>query len=418
MISTKKIKAKEIQPSIKDPRSKFFNFNLYSTFFLAFSGYYIILMFVANFGSPSLSRYFTIPVRIILLLGIFFLYRASFQRITSKGYLAFLIFSALYLLRIFWEMIFGLSDYYLPNSEFLLYFLGFVLIPFAMLSRTNFRESDYQKAFHAILISCIILSVQTYIFYGNLIGQVARISQEIKHDENYISPLALSYCAALGIGIGGAYLLTNKTQTKKTIWIWGVMFSCLIPFFLGASRGSVFALAIPFLIYFIYTKGVKRRIQLLLGTGIGIALLIYSTSYLGTGVFDRFFGIEEAIESGSSSAMRLDIWKADFNQFLDHPIFGNSLESEFAGHYPHNIIIETLITTGIIGFIPFFLFLYFTFKKVILIIKKRPKYFWITVIFIQAIVQYMFSGAIWGASWVAIGAALTLGFSHKERYLT
>lgn len=395
-------------------RSNLFNFNLYLIYLLAFSGYYIGLMLVSNMASTSISRYFTIPVRFVIVACVLYLYFRSRQNLRNPGYIAFNIFAGIYLIRIIYEIVFSVREFYMPPLEFLLYFTSFVLLPFNLIASTNFLSCDYRNITRAIIVSSLGLSLCTYFYYGDLIGQVSRISQEIKYGENYISPLALSYCGSLGIGVGGAYLLTNKTAIKDKMLTWLTILSCLVPFFLGASRGSVLALGAPFIFYFVFASGLKRRLRLLIATGIGIYIFIYATGYFGTGVFDRFLGIEEAIESGSSGAGRLDIWKADLYQFLNNPLFGNSLESEYAHHYSHNILIESLITTGVLGFIPLSIFIFYTFMKVKNVIKYSPEYFWVTVIFIQAIVQYMFSGAIWGMSWVAIGAGLTLGFSIRN----
>ncbi|MAP80968.1 MAG: hypothetical protein CL526_07745 [Aequorivita sp.] len=400
---------------MKGNRSSFFDFNLYLAFFLAFSGYYVVLMLVSNYGSTSLSRYFTIPIRLILLISFFYFFKKTGKKQNNRALRAFLVFSGFYLLRIFYEIIFGTSEFYMSKLEFLLYFVSFVLLPFYFISKIKFNPADYNKIFKTVIASCFFLSLFTYLFYRDLLGSVSRISMEISKDENYISPLALSYCASLGIGIGVAYLLSNKTSSSIKMLILLVIISCMVPFFLGASRGSLLALAIPFLFYFLFSQGIKRKFQIIFSLLLGIVTMLYATNFLGTGVFDRFFMISEAIDQGSSSAIRLQIWKSDLNQFLNHPFFGNSLESEFALHYPHNIFIEILITTGVLGFIPFSLFLILILKKSVKIVKIYPRYFWLFVVFMQSFVQYLFSGAIWNASWLAIGSALILGFDNFNK---
>lgn len=388
---------------------KIFNFNLILGIFFAFSGYYVILLLVANYLSNDLSRMFTIPLRILIILSFFALYRKSHFKTNIPISKIFYVFSAIYILRILIEKM-KYSQLYMTHEFFLLYFLGFVLIPFYLLSNTKFQSENYQKIFYSILFGSFLLSVLTYFFYGDLIGSVSRISQEIGKDENYISPLALSYCSVLGISTGFFYLIANKVRKKIFILISSVIVVCLIPFFLGSSRGSVFALVVPFILYILFSNGFKRKIKFIFIGVLFISLLVYSTSFFGTGVFDRITGISNAIDSGGSSAIRLLIWEEGFNQFLQNPIMGNSLQSEFVKHHPHNILIETLITTGIVGFIPFILFLFFIFKRVIRIIRDSPQHFWIASPFLIGFMQNMFSGAIWGMSWVAVGAALIIGF--------
>src|SRR5690606_11223193 len=82
-------------------------------------------------------------------------------------------------------------------------------------------------------------------------------------------------------------------------------------------------------------------------------ILIYLDRSLGSGLFYRFFSISESVETGSSSSIRLNIWNTSFNQFLSYPILGDKLKVDDWGGYPHNIVVEVLQTTGVLGFIPF-----------------------------------------------------------------
>ena len=116
--------------------------------------------------------------------------------------------------------------------------MGFVFVPFILISQLKLNQSIYNKILHSILLSTLFLSLLSLYYYKSLLGVVGRISLAISRDENYISPLALSYCGALGIGLGIIYLVTNKSisRLQKLTVLLVIIFS-LIPFFLGASRG-------------------------------------------------------------------------------------------------------------------------------------------------------------------------------------
>ena len=186
---------------------------------------------------------------------------------------------------------------------------------------------------------------------------MSRISFAFSRNEIYISPLALSYCSALGAGIGSAYLITNKVGNYKKLFIYSTIALSFIPFYLGAFRGSILALSFPIVFYFLFAEGINKRVTLLFSTVILIIIMVALTEYLGTGVFNRFINIQRDIETGSSSVVRIDIWKYSLQQFFVHPLFGNSLNCDQINFHPHNILFEVLITTGIIGFVPFVLFL-------------------------------------------------------------
>src|SRR5690606_27868135 len=141
-------------------------------------------------------------------------------------------------------------------------------------------------------------------------------------------------------------------------------------------------------------------------------LLVYLDGYLGSGLLDRFMGTSEAIESGGSSAIRLEMWNKSLSQFIDFPFFGDRLNTVGVDYYPHNIYIEVLQKTGIIGGIPFFVLVFKTIKASFNIFKNHIEYAWIPVIFIQSLMRHMFSGALYNASWFWISMAIVLSLNY------
>lgn len=391
------------------------NIYLFLVYFFAFGGYYAALMTFSNVIGGAGSRNFTIPIRfgIVLLLSFIFMMQPKIK--IQKGLVYFALFSLAYLLRIFIEYIDKSSLFHITELEFFLYFISFVLFPLFLLSQFSLNEKNYENILWGLLIGVLVLSVFTVIFYKNLIGNVARISLAVAKGEEYISPLALSYSSALGIGVGLSYLLTNKVRLFKKIAILAVVGLSFIPFFLGSSRGAIFALSFPFVFYFLYVEGMKRRVVVLVSIILLTVVFGFLTEYMGSGVFERLAGTYSAIETGGSGAARIEIWRAGLIQFIENPLFGNSLNCTYVNHHPHNILIEVMITTGIVGLVPFVLFLYQIFKKMKDIVKFFPGCFWVCVIFIQAFMQNMFSGGIYAAGWFAVGGGLVFAMKLNNR---
>jgi O-antigen ligase len=393
-------------------KEKIRNINLIVVFFLAFSGYYAALIVLNNLAPGSETRNLTIPLRLIVVtcIGFIFLLRPRIK--WQKGLVFFLLFALAYLTRILIEYFYHESIFHITETEFFLYFTSFVLIPLFLISQLHLSDNNYNKIFLAVMASTLVLSVLTLYFYYELIGTVTRISSVIKRGQNFISPLALSYSSALGIGGGIAYLMTNTVGGLKKLLIYTTIALSFAPFYLGASRGGVLALSLSLVFYFLFAQGVKRRAILIISIGILSIIFIVLTEYLGSGVFARLADLRQSIEFGEEG--RIDLWRYSFIQFLDDPIFGNSLEAEFIGLYPHNMLLEVLITTGLIGFIPFLLFLFNVLYKARLIIKKHNEYSWMVFIFLQAFTQNMFSGGLYSAGWFAIGSGLILGFQFDK----
>lgn len=397
-------------------KTKFREINISIAFFFAFSGYYAILMMTSNIGLSEVSRYFTIPIRFLIVgcLGIIFLMKPKFK--LTKTLLYFFIFAFFYYLRIGIEYFDAFSKFHISEIEFFLYFTSFVFFPVILLSNIQFSKEDYRIIFYMIMGSAAFMSLMTLFYYGSLIGEVSRLSNAFSEgEEGFINPLALSYSSSLAIGVGVLYLKTNITSRKLKAFILVVLLLCIPPFLLGASRGSVVALVGSFLAYFLFQRGIANRVKITISGLFAAFLLFVFSEATGSGIIDRFIGIgDELLKTSSSSSIRMNMWKEGIQTFLKYPLLGNTLESEYYSFYPHNIIIEVAMATGVFGLIPFVFFISKLIQKAIHIITSNYANTWIVIIFIQAFLQHMVSGSIYGASWLAIGAGVILGFKTNK----
>ncbi|WP_242916742.1 O-antigen ligase family protein [Pontibacter liquoris] len=389
----------------------------FGAIFFTFSGYYVLLMVGNNTIGPQLSRYITIPLRvfIVLLLGICFLLVGKKKSFKQLPFLAFLTFSLLYLLRIALEMLKGTANH-ISNESFLLYFLSFGFLPFLILYLKEDLELDQKLYRSAMLISGALLAIFTLLFYRDLIGTVGRISLAVSRDENYISPLALSYSASLTMGISLILLLSKAKGVSKWFLLVVAGLSC-VPFFLGASRGSVMALIFPFLLFIVNQKNKLKSFYLLAALVFAGAIIVILSSYFGSNIIERFTSIGDGIQSGSSSAERIVIWEIALEHFKRNPLLGFGLESPETGNYPHNIFVEVLLTTGILGFIPFVYLVIKAVLNALFIFKYVPHKAWIGLIFLECLIQNQFSGGIYTASWLWFSMAFVLAADYKVNYM-
>jgi O-antigen ligase len=386
---------------------------IYVVHFLSFVGYSICMMVLTNLGLLSFSRMMTIPIRLLIvacLLCVLFLSRKVFINAPAR---IFILFSLIYVSRILFELVDGTKIFHQTPLEYLLYFASFAALPFLIVSSLHLKAHHYNIIRSSILFSGFMLSLLTLFFYKSIIGTIGRITEAVTRDDNYISPLALSYCSVLVIGVGLSYLLENKVTLRTKMYIITTIGLSLVPFYLGSSRGSVFALFLPFLLIFICKKNIHKSIWLLLVLALLAITGIYLSSYFGSNIIDRFTSIEADIEAGNTAAARINLWNAGWEQFINHPVFGNSLEVDAFRFYPHNLFIEVLLSTGIIGFIPFILLLMKGFKATINIFRNYPRYAWIGVLFLESFIQNMFSGAIYAASWFWLSLALLFSFESS-----
>lgn len=377
-------------------------------FFFTFLGFYSVLLLGINADMSGFTRQLTIPMRILIDVSCLSLLLLGFRnrRIYIKW---FILFTFIYLTRIFID-INNLEFFYISYSEVVLYFISFCVIPFISISKIDFSKIHFKKLYNVFLISALLFSSLSTILYSRFIREVYRLNTNSAGEE-VISPLILSYCSALIISVSIIYLIFNKTsKLVKSFSILAIIMA-VIPFFLGASRGGIIAVFFPFILLVFCNTSLKNFFKYLLFFIVLIVGLVYLDDYFESGLLTRFLSTSEAIETGGSSAHRIDIWKNSLTQFLNYPFFGDKLNTQGVNYYPHNIYIEVLQSTGIIGFIPFLILLIKGFVVCMTIFKRHGEYAWIGVFFVQALIQNMFSGALYTAAWFWTSLAMMLSLN-------
>ena len=369
------------------------------------AGYYGLLILQANVGLAATSRGVTVPLRLLmlaLLAGIFFL-----QPVVrwTRSHTLLSAFAAVYGARIAVE-VGKSSSFHLPPEEILFYFAGFAILPFFTISNLRLRTADFYRILRILTLSLLASAALVLQFYGQWIGEVDRLSLAVTREDNYISPLALSYAGALGIGIAFACLATG-TAAKR--WhLLALLLISLVPFFLGASRGSVVALTSSVLLVLVAQRRLRGALKTLAVAAPASLALVFATNLFGTGVFDRILRLSSDVEAGASSAIRLRIWEATVAQFWESPLVGDSLETEQFSSYPHNIVLESLVSTGLAGTIPLVALLASGLVLAFRLPARAPTLSWISVFYVQSLTQAMFSGALYSAGNVFCSLALLL----------
>lgn len=385
---------------------------IFTAAFLNFIGYYVCLMLLFYIGLGALSLSVSVPLRLLILacLTVFFL-QSTRLKAKSETYI-FLFFSLIYLIRIFSDALTGLP-YYIGTSRLLLYYLSFDMIPFLLISNIKFKAADYDIIKKGILLSGFLFAVLAIIFFRNYIGTVGRLTSETA-DIDMLSPLALSYCSSLTIGIAISYWIENPISLGQKFYFLLLISLSVTPFFLGSSRGSLIALILPFIFILLIKKNVFTNFRTILILVIGLAGIIYVSQEFGSSLIERFVSTSSDIAEGNESAVRTIMWQNAFNQFINNPIMGDRLKLDGFDIYPHNILFEILQCTGFLGFIPFSILLIIIFIKSFRILKYTPQYSWISILFIQCFTQNMFSGSIFSASWLMMSMAIVAAFARNE----
>ncbi len=385
---------------------------LFTAIFFNYIGYYVYLMLLFYVGIGSLSMNFSIALRLLILVCLVLLFMQSTRLNAKLPTHLFICFSLIYLSRIVIDALKGLP-YYIETSQLIFYYLSFDMIPFLLLSNIQFKLSDFETMRKAILHSGFIFSILGVVFFSSYLGTVGRLTSETANTE-MLSPLALSYCSSLAIGIAVSYWMENKISNSVKFYLLPILVLSAIPFFLGSSRGSLIALVMPFLVIFFAKKNMLSNVRMLVLVATVLVGLLYLSEQMGSSLIDRLTSTTSDIQEGNDSATRTIMWQNAFNQFINNPILGDRLKLDGFNIYPHNIFFEILQCTGFLGFIPFFLLTIIVFKKAIKIISHIPAYSWVAILFMQCLIQNMFSGGIFSASWLMMSMALVVAFDRMK----
>jgi O-antigen ligase len=362
--------------------------------FFSVNGLYAITALVVAVNLNIESRYYTIPFRVIVTASIILIILLKRYRPCQDPvvYLLFIFFFAFYWYRIFLDMSIRDREFHIPPYEYLLYSIIYVIFPFIYYTQRR-SDYDFERLFRALLISGLFFSVITiYIFFKSSV-------ENGKFDRYLLGmdPLTISYVGALLVGICFSRLVFNTGYKNTKLLLAGLLIG-ICPFLIGGSRGPILALIIPLIIAFLsrITFSIKKKsikYVILLIIALASALAIF-----GSIAFDRLNHIFVDLAAKSGDVRRLWIWETAFKQFLQSPVFGDSIQVQGVD-YPHNLIIEVLMSTGIAGFIPFCLLMGFGIYKSFRILKLYPTYIWIYIFFFQALIMGMLSGNVYSNIW-------------------
>lgn len=355
------------------------------------------------------TRVVTIPLRVFINVCLLLLFFTNYRTIRFKWHtFLYLCFSTFYLLRIIADINYNYS-YYISHHEVLQYYFSFSFIPFISCSLIRLNQPEVKRLINALICSSFIFAILAVAFYHDLVGVIGRMTVNTG-GEAAISPLILSYCSTLIIGVLSTFLLFNKSTINQRVIILIAIILSIVPFFLGASRGSLVALFVPLLCLVFAQRTAKiKYIYMLL---FSFFILVYLNTKFDSSLLNRFLGLTDGVEAAGA---RMTIWESSFSQFSRHPLLGDKLEVNGWGGYPHNIFLEVLQTTGIIGFLPFILLVGYGLSISFKILRNHKIYAWLPMVFLQALMQNLFSGAIHTAAWFWTSLGLVFAL---QSYLT
>jgi O-antigen ligase len=221
------------------------------------------------------------------------------------------------------------------------------------------------------------------------------------------------------------WAITNQQLKLKKIFKVIFYFSLL----LGAgllvsanSRGPIVSIIVGLVFMVIFSKKTSRWYNIsLIVVGIiaFVPVLQYIETEFGFSTYTRLFGQSQLTEDNTLD--RFSRYQLALDSFQRSPFWGASLEEPTIGGYPHNILIETLMSMGLFGFFLLISLLVTTLVFAARVFLTVPSYGWVSILFVQYFVAAQFSGSIYTSTylWVSVGLVIavyaTLAPSAKRR---
>ena len=323
----------------------------------------------------------------------------------------FMVFWVGYLLRLAYT--FGLTDEVVsePASTYFIWSLGVCLVPSAAVLLYKGRL-DFAKARSVFCILGGLAMVGILLLGGTAIESAdGQTFDQNRWNLATINSITIGHLGASLILAASAALLYERPKGRRLLFNAAIAAIGLIGLFLANSRGPLIAMACAIAAYGLAQirnpRTWRYSIVVILG---GLVVLYRNTDALfgSQGVVDRFARLVAGEDR--SALTRADLYSDGFSQFLASPIIGDGLEVRTIGSYPHNVILEAFIATGMIGGLAFLVLTLMSIRASYRILKFDPPKAFVALMAVQYIVAAQLSGAIYqsGLMWVFMASVLGL----------
>ena len=330
------------------------------------------------------------------------------SRFSHLALVLFTIFWLAYFLRLYVATLLDSEDLRRPEQLYWIWAFGACFLPaLAVLIHSN--RINFDKIYFWILS----LSIATIILSLAKANTLLQGSGGNEFDINRLhlsslNPISLGHlgitCALLGICGFISRDLVGRYYWMAVSAI-GLGLSIAI---LANSRGPLLAFAVCVILLIL---GRARQLSTYMLIGILIVAAVFAfifqldVIFSENGVLSRF----SDISSGDAASMgRLIAYQGALNQFLDSPIFGDAIEERVTGFYPHNVLLEAFMATGVVGGIPFTSFIILGLLCAWRLVRTSSQELWVGVLATQYFVGAMLSGAIYTSNtmWVLIAMVI------------
>lgn len=231
----------------------------------------------------------------------------------------------------------------------------------------------------------------------------AREAMLIREDESGLGYQSMSYFMSYSYAYCAYYVFFSPLKNTKIhrffriIMLPDMLFCALMCLVSGGRGAFVFIIFVSIYILFTLRKSMKGHIGYYILIIIGVSVAFLSAAYY----FDIWnsAGMNRVVEHLSDDTERERLYRLAFQAFEESPIVGQGMGSIWytVGYYSHNIVMDLLAETGIIGTTFFLSLLLKTFLGLYRLMRYQKIAVLLSIIFLGALLKNAFSGYYLGA---------------------
>lgn len=341
---------------------------------------------------------------------------------TGWFWVPFALFWGAYVLRLLADTVFPMRSLSRPSEDYWIWAIGACLIPtVALLAK---EKTDAYPLAYRLSLAMLFTAASLAAVFGDtvLTSQLSGVVYDSGRLQlESLNPISLGH---LGVSL---LLLTlwrsvsqreNSTRAMRTVTLAGSALGLYLTV-AAASRGPIISLIIA-LLFYILAIDLRRAWKPVALVAMTVAVFyILAARFEEAGQFQTVsrivsaFAGQDVTVSGREQSI-VGAWQ----QFARSPLIGDALEEETTGFYPHNVVVESFMATGVAGGLSLVALIFSAITAAYRLVKWRSEHAWVALVFVQYLAAAQFSGAIYGVTmmWTLLGAtiALSCGFRRNR----
>ncbi|MNK10377.1 O-Antigen ligase [compost metagenome] len=348
----------------------------------------------------------------------------------KKSILPLLAFLFIYLIRLIVDTYIRSVSYYDKLIDIYGYYLGSIVIPILAIAFA-FKYSNQKKLVTLSLFTLLISNILLIYFYirengWGITPEMLMNRAEITtadSEGSVVNPISFSLYGGYLFLLSLTILFIKKPELPKILKyfsFFGLLLGCF-NIILGSSRGPlIFCIVGLILILVLALSRIKLNFLnyakiFLISVGLFFIFSKLTDKVdIEFAAFDRLIRFSEDVKSGEKEERNL-LFDEAWNMFTSSPMLGKKFALDSTGSYPHNIILEILMSLGLFGLFIYLIIILNTCISFLNLNKNRTHVFRIVVLLILSVGISLTSGSIYQSvdNWNLI--ALTLA-AHANPY--